>query len=135
MIKSMTGYGRGENQDKYHWVVEVRSINHRFFDIFIRLPKPWLFLEDKIKKLIRKKITRGKIDVYVKIHDENLPVDIKIDKTLVSHYHKKLVELKRNIGFEGPISLSLLSLLPDDVFTFEKDYYRRGTMGIFSPGP
>lgn len=113
MIKSMTGYGRGENRGKFHFVVEIRSVNHRFLEVFVRLPKPWLFLEDKIKSFIKGKIIRGRLDVYVNVYNENLPVDIKIDKSLVSNYYKKLIELKDEIGFEGPISLSLLSLMPN----------------------
>jgi len=113
MIKSMTGYGRGENRGKFHFVVEIRSVNHRFLEVFVRLPKPWLFLEDKIKSFIKGKIIRGRLDVYVNVYNENLPVDIKIDKSLVSNYYKKLIELKEEIGFEGPVSLSLLSLMPN----------------------
>ncbi|NLZ54255.1 MAG: YicC family protein [Thermoanaerobacteraceae bacterium] len=113
MIKSMTGYGRGENQGKFHFVVEIRSVNHRFLEVFVRLPKPWLFLEDKIKNHIKGKIKRGRLDVFISVCEENLPVDIKIDKSLVSNYYKKLIELKNEIGFEGQISLSLLSLMPN----------------------
>ncbi|HHV19389.1 MAG TPA: YicC family protein [Thermoanaerobacterales bacterium] len=120
MIKSMTGYGRGENPGKYHWVVEIRSVNHRFLEVFVRLPKPWLFLEDKIKSHIKGKIVRGRVDVFVNLSAENLPVDIKIDKILVNNYYKKMMELKDKIGFEGPISLSLLSLMPN-VFNLEED--------------
>ncbi|HHY71603.1 MAG TPA: YicC family protein [Thermoanaerobacterales bacterium] len=120
MIKSMTGYGRGENLGKYHWIAEVRSVNHRFLEIFVRLPKPWLFLEDKIKNHIKGKIARGRVDVFINLYGENLPVDIKIDKTLVNNYYRKLMELKGEIGFEGPISLSLLSLMPN-IFTLEED--------------
>jgi len=120
MIKSMTGYGRGENQGKFHFTVEIRSVNHRFLELFVRLPKPWLSFEDKIKNYVRGKIKRGRLDVYVNMHDESLPVDIKIDKSLVNNYYKKLMELKNEIGFEGQISLSLLSLLPN-VFILEED--------------
>lgn len=121
MIKSMTGYGRGENIGKYHWIVEIRSVNHRFLDIFVRLPKPWLFLEEKVKNYIKGKIVRGRIDVFINLYNENVPVNIKIDKTLVNNYYKKLIELKDEIGFEGPISLSLLSLMPN-IFNVEEEF-------------
>ncbi|AEE91620.1 conserved protein of unknown function [Tepidanaerobacter acetatoxydans Re1] len=120
MIKSMTGYGRGENIGKYHWIVEIRSVNHRFLDIFVRLPKPWLFLEEKIKNYIKGKIVRGRVDVFINLYNENVPVNIKIDKILVNNYYKKLIELKDEIGFEGPISLSLLSLMPN-IFNVEEE--------------
>ncbi|WP_213974417.1 YicC/YloC family endoribonuclease [Tepidanaerobacter acetatoxydans] len=121
MIKSMTGYGRGENIGKYHWIVEIRSVNHRFLDIFVRLPKPWLFLEEKVKNYIKGKIVRGRVDVFINLYNENVPVNIKIDKTLVNNYYKKLIELKDEIGFEGPISLSLLSLMPN-IFNVEEEF-------------
>lgn len=127
MIRSMTGYGRGENQGKFHFVVEIRSVNHRFLEVFVRLPKPWLFLDDKIKNHIKGKIKRGRLDVFVNLYDENLPVDIKIDKNLASNYYKKLIELKNEVGFEGPISLSLLSLLPD-VLKLEEDAVAEGEL-------
>lgn len=117
----MTGYGRGENIGKYHWIVEIRSVNHRFLDIFVRLPKPWLFLEEKVKNYIKGKIVRGRIDVFINLYNENVPVNIKIDKTLVNNYYKKLIELKDEIGFEGPISLSLLSLMPN-IFNVEEEF-------------
>ena len=117
MIKSMTGYGRGESGDgdEFSWVVEMRSVNHRYLDIFIRLPKPWLMLEDKIKSYIKGKISRGRIDVFVSLSQDSFPVDIKIDKIMADKYYKKLVELKNDIGFEGDVSLSLLSLIPDAI--------------------
>ncbi len=117
----MTGYGRGENIGKYHWIVEIRSVNHRFLDIFVRLPKPWLFLEEKVKNYIKGKIVRGRVDVFINLYNENVPVNIKIDKTLVNNYYKKLIELKDEIGFEGPISLSLLSLMPN-IFNVEEEF-------------
>ncbi|WP_422448228.1 YicC/YloC family endoribonuclease [Thermoanaerobacterium sp. DL9XJH110] len=113
MIKSMTGYGRGESLDRISWVVEIRSVNHRFLEIFVKLPRPWLLLEEKIKNYIKGKITRGRIDVFVNLSCENLPVDIKIDKAMIENYYKRLLEIKEEIGFEGPVSLSLLSLMPD----------------------
>lgn len=122
MIKSMTGYGRGECQDenKFSWVVEMRSVNHRFLDTFIRLPKPWLMLEDKIKSYIKGKIIRGRIDVFISQSHDSFPVDIKIDKTMATNYYEKLMELKEEVGFDGPISLSLLSLVPD-IFSLEEE--------------
>lgn len=115
MIRSMTGYGRGECQDEagFSWVVEMKSVNHRYLDIFVRLPKPWLMLEDKIKRFIKDKIDRGRVDVFVSLSQGNFPVEIKIDKTMASNYYKQLVGLKEEVGFEGDISLSLLSLVPN----------------------
>ncbi|NLC62697.1 MAG: YicC family protein [Thermoanaerobacterales bacterium] len=119
MIKSMTGYGRGETSGDLSWTVDIRSSNHRFLDVHVKLPKPWLFLEERIKSYIKEKISRGRVDVFVNLSCDNLPVDIKIDKAAINNYHKKLIEIKRDIGFEGPVSLPLLSIMPD-VFTVEE---------------
>lgn len=120
MIKSMTGYGRGENTGNYHWVVEIRSLNHRVLDVFVRLPQPWLFLEGKIKNYIKGKISRGRVDVFVSLDSGGASTDIIIDKTVATNYYNKMVELKDEIGFEGPISLSLLSLVPG-IFNLKED--------------
>lgn len=113
MIKSMTGYGRGEVQNNISFTVEIRTVNHRFLDIHVRLPRTWLSLEEKIKRVIRKRLKRGKVDIYVNMVTTDLPINIEIDKMLLNNYYKKLTEIKQEIGFEGPISLSLLSMLPD----------------------
>ena len=119
MIRSMTGYGRGESKAEYFWVVELKSVNHRFLDIYVRLPRPWLQLEEKIKNFIKEKISRGWVDVFVSLKSDNIPSEIKIDKNIVENYYKKLVEIKQDIGFEGPISLSLLSMMPE-IFSLEE---------------
>lgn len=120
MVMSMTGYGRGENTDLISFIVELRSVNHRFLEIRVRLPKPWLLLEEKIKNYIKKRISRGRIDVFVNFEAESLPIDVKIDKNVVKNYYKMLVELKSEIGFEGPIDLSLLSMLTEAFYVQEQ---------------
>jgi len=113
MIRSMTGYGRGEQTGKFTWVVEIRSVNHRFLEVFVKLPRTWLMLEEKIKTFVKGKISRGRVDIFVNLSCENLPMDIKIDKSAVKNYYSKLTEIKQETGFEGPVSLSLLSMMPD----------------------
>lgn len=98
VIRSMTGYGRGENIGIFSWVVELRSVNHRYLDIYVRLPKPWLFLEEKIKNYVKGKIKRGRVDVFVNLKSESVPTEIKIDKNTIENYYKKLVEIKNEIG-------------------------------------
>lgn len=121
MIRSMTGYGRGKSCGKIGWEVELKSVNHRFLEIYVRLPRPWFFLEERIKNYIRERISRGRIDVFVNFSPQALPVDIKFDKRAAESYYKKLVELKDEVGFEGPISLSLLSMMPD-LFLAEQQF-------------
>ncbi|MGB9840205.1 YicC/YloC family endoribonuclease [Thermovenabulum sp.] len=120
MAKSMTGYGRGKSLNEPGWEVEIRTVNHRFLDIYVRLPKPWLYLEEKIRGFIKERISRGRVDVYIGYSSFNLEREIKTDDKAIEALYKKLLELKEKIGFEGPISLELLSLLPD-IFRVEKN--------------
>ncbi|HHW02943.1 MAG TPA: YicC family protein [Thermoanaerobacterales bacterium] len=120
MIRSMTGYGRGEQSGKISWVVEIRSVNHRFLEIFVKLPRAWLLMEEKIKSFIKGRISRGRVDVFVNMSCENLPMNIKFDKSAVRNYYNKLMEIKQETGFEGPVSLPLLSMMPD-LFSIEEE--------------
>ena len=64
MIKSMTGFGRSEYSDgKRNIIVEIKSVNHRYFDISIKMPRRYAFAEDKVKNAVKDKIRRGKVDV------------------------------------------------------------------------
>ncbi|MCF6095849.1 YicC family protein [Thermovorax subterraneus] len=78
-------------------------------------------MEEKIRNYIKERISRGRIDVFVNYSSETLPVDIKIDKQAAASYYKKLVELKEEVGFEGPVTLSLLSMMPE-LFTVEEQF-------------
>ncbi|MGB9814187.1 MAG: YicC/YloC family endoribonuclease [Thermovenabulum sp.] len=120
MAKSMTGYGRGKSSQEFGWEVEIKTVNHRFLDIYIRLPKPWLFLEEKIRSFIKERISRGRVDVYINYCPENFVGEIKTDDKTIEAFYCKLLEIKEKVGFEGPITLQLLSLLPD-IFKVEKN--------------
>lgn len=117
----MTGYGRGETQGDISFVVEIRSLNRKFLEVYVRLPRPWLLLEEKIKKKVQQKISRGRVDIFINMTGDNFPMDIEIDKVMAKNYYNKLVELCREAGFEGPISLSLLSLIPD-IFKIQESF-------------
>ncbi|KUO52451.1 MAG: hypothetical protein APF76_05300 [Desulfitibacter sp. BRH_c19] len=95
MIKSMTGYGRGETTGEGRkWIVEAKSVNHRFLDISIKLPRGITLLEERIRGEIKKKIARGRIDVYVKIQDEGEQKrQVKLDKELSKAYYSALEEI------------------------------------------
>ena len=71
MIKSMTGFGRGEyNDGKRNIIVEIKSVNHRYSDISVKMPRRYSFVEDKVKNTVKEKIKRGKVDVSIMV--ENL---------------------------------------------------------------
>lgn len=115
MIKSMTGFGRGEFQDeKRNIIVEIKSVNHRYSDINVKMPRRYSFVEDKIKAQIKEEVKRGKLDVSVMV--ENLAesdLNIRLNKEIAKQYLASLGELKDEFDVKGDITLEYLSSLPD----------------------
>ncbi|MGB9678954.1 MAG: YicC/YloC family endoribonuclease [Thermoanaerobacteraceae bacterium] len=117
MIKSMTGYGRGEVSDKgFYIVVEMRSVNHRFLDITCRCSKIISSLEDRVRSFISDKISRGKIDVNISFEmPEGSMNKVNIDEILLKQYMNVFTEAKNSFGLEGNIKISDIILLPEVV--------------------
>ena len=115
MIKSMTGFGRGEyNDGKRSIIVEIKSVNHRYCDISVRMPRRYSFVEDKVKNTVKEKIKRGKVDVSIMV--ENLTendVNIKLNTILAKHYLDNLKALQANFELPGEITLQYVAGLPD----------------------
>ncbi len=115
MIKSMTGFGRSEYSDgKRNIIVEIKSVNHRYFDISIKMPRRYTFAEDKVKNAVKDKIRRGKVDVSIIVENitEN-DVNIKLNTMVAKQYYDNLLELQESFDVSGDISLQFLSTLPD----------------------
>ncbi len=115
MIKSMTGFGRGEYTDgKRSIIAEIKSVNHRYSDITIKMPRRYAFAEDKIKNAVKDKIRRGKVDVSIIVENitEN-DVNIKLNTMLAKQYYDNLTELRGEFDLSGDISLQFLASLPD----------------------
>lgn len=95
MLKSMTGYGRGEaEQDGLQATVEIRSVNHRFCEVVVRIARPFIVLEERIKEQVQSQVSRGHLDIFVTFTDNNEKKrNVKLDKELVVAYHKCLREL------------------------------------------
>jgi len=115
MIRSMTGYGRGEYENggrKY--VVEIKTVNHRYADIFVKVPRQISFIEDRVRQTVSKSLSRGKIDVYVNYesNEENSKL-VLIDEVLAESYINAVRFLKDNFGLQDDISTSLISRFPD----------------------
>ncbi len=115
MIKSMTGFGRSEyNDGKRNIIVEIKTVNHRYADISVRMPRRYSFVEDKVKNTIKEKIKRGKIDVSIMV--ENLTendVNIKLNTMIAQQYYDNLKELQRQFDVTGEITLQYLAGMPD----------------------
>ena len=115
MIKSMTGFGRGEYTDgKRSITVEIKSVNHRYSDITVKMPRRYTFAEDKIKNTVKEKIRRGKVDVSIIVDNiaEN-DVNIRLNTMLAKQYYDNLTELRSEFDLSGDISLQFMVSLPD----------------------
>lgn len=115
MIRSMTGFGRGEYSDGSHRVsVEIKTVNHRYCDVYVKIPKRYLFAEDAVRQTIKETMKRGKADVAVTVEAlDEADVNITLNKPVLDQYVSALERMKDDYGAEGSISLDLLSGLPD----------------------
>ena len=115
MIRSMTGYGRGVySTTEREYTVEIKSVNHRYTDINIKLPYVLSFAEEKIKKKILDKIERGKIDVTITfVNNSDLGKKITINKSLAKTYIEELRKLQEENDIIDDISVMKISRLPD----------------------
>lgn len=120
MISSMTGYGRGESSSESRsFLVEIKSVNHRYNDIIIRMPKKFSLFEEKIRKIIKESVKRGRIEVYVTLEEcKDDEVMIKPNLNIVEQYFNSLKEIKDRLQLSDEISLSQLTRFPD-TFTIE----------------
>ncbi len=121
MTRSMTGFGRGEyKSEKQDFLIEIKTVNHRYSDLFLKLPRQLSFLEDKVRETISKSISRGKIDVYVS-YDEHGDDSrsVQIDVPLAKAYIKSIETLRDNFNLRDDISVSLVARFPD-VLKIEK---------------
>jgi len=111
MLKSMTGFGRAEGDTTLgKVVVESRSVNHRYCDINIKLPKRLSVFESRIKELIRSQVSRGRIDVTLKVDNVGEEkVQLSVDIDLAQQYYRVLHDLKEKLQLKDEITLALLA--------------------------
>lgn len=121
MIKSMTGYGGASGfSGDISITVEVKSVNNRFLDSSVRLPRIYTFAEESVKALVQQHISRGKVDVFITIDISRAnDVAIKINKPLAEAYIGAFKEINSEYGLENDLSATTLSKFPD-VFIVEK---------------
>ncbi len=121
MLKSMTGFGRAvEEIDGYVITVEIKSVNHRYFDFSSRIPRQYGFLDDKLKSYINSKVSRGKVECYVSVEAlDTEDAAVVINKTLASAYVEALKELSEEYSLKEDFGTAFVSRLPD-VFVLKK---------------
>lgn len=121
MIKSMTGFGRCEVQkDSRKFTVELKSVNHRYLDVNIRMPKKLNFFETAIRTLLKSYANRGKVDIFITYEDlSQTQVSVKYNAALAAEYMKYLKQMEEEFGLENDVRVSTLSRYPE-VFTMEE---------------
>jgi len=120
MIKSMTGYGRAENTiGDLSVLCEIRSVNNRFLDANIRVPRIYGYLEEKVKKQLSKRVSRGKVDIYITIERiKGNAAEVTVDEALAGQYINALRKLCSLYNIRDDISASVIGRY-SDVFTVE----------------
>ena len=121
MVKSMTGYGRAvETVNGREFTVELRSVNNRYLDCTVKLPRALSFAEDAVKQAVKGAISRGKVDVFISLRSESTQdVKITLNAPMVEGYIAAMRQMAQDYGIGEDISVSLLSRMPD-VFTVDK---------------
>jgi len=122
MIRSMTAYGQEVGQVLDREVsVEIRSVNHRYLDLTIYMPRAYLALEDGLKKIISSRVSRGRVDVWIRLDESAvLSQRLKINLELARAYRDLLINLKEEFQLSGEIGLSQLVGMKD-IFSFEEE--------------
>ena len=114
-MKSMTGFGRSKLEvNSREYIVEIKSVNHKYSDISIKLPRNIMCFEEKIKKIISNNISRGKIDVFVTFNNYSEEgKDVVINKELAQNYINQLKELALENGLDDKIRVTEITKMPD----------------------
>ena len=121
MIKSMTGYGRAvETVNGREFTVELRSVNNRYLDCNVRLPRLVSFAEDAVKQAVKASVSRGKVDVFISVRSEaGDEVVVNLNKAVLESYLTAMRQMVTEYGVQDDISVSAVSRLPE-VFSVEK---------------
>ena len=114
-MKSMTGYGEAAAQGRsVRVVVQVRSVNHRQLDLQPRIPREYLMMEEEIRKRVREKLSRGRVELFVtRSRLKGQTRKLELDEKLLDQYVRSLRRVRRKFGLRGEVDLSLCAGLPD----------------------
>lgn len=111
MIRSMTGYGKKESTaQRIAVTAEIRSVNHRFLEVAVRLPRSLTSLEEQVRKTVQQHCLRGRVDVSVSLHTSGGSLKtVEVDQTLANQYHTALKKLQKGLGLRGKVDVSTLA--------------------------
>ncbi|MDD6395340.1 MAG: YicC family protein [Firmicutes bacterium] len=121
MVRSMTGYGHAQRNVRGKDItVEIKSVNHKFFDFSVRTSRGYSFIEDKIRSFVKERISRGKVDVYVSIVNvDEAAADVVLNESLAAGYVAVLRQLGEKFGLADDISVSTVARY-SDIFNVKK---------------
>jgi uncharacterized protein (TIGR00255 family) len=110
MVYSMTGFGRSKQTNEHmHVTVEMKSVNHRFCEISVRMPRQWAIFEDKIKKVILQYVKRGRVEVFVNVEGEGfIKRKLRVDWQLMNDYYERLQEANERFSLQDRVTLAQL---------------------------
>ncbi len=119
----MTGFGRGEYKaEKFQFTVEIKSINHRYLDINVKMPRKIMLLEEWVRQQIKKYIQRGRVEVFIRM--ENIGISdskLSVDTELAKGYYESLVLIKDMLDTKDDISTSTIGRFPDVIVSSENE--------------
>lgn len=123
MLRSMTGFGHCEyTENDITFTVEIKTVNHRYTDIFLRMPKQISSFEDRVRSIITSRIQRGKIDVYITYDNQSSQsLQVLLDEKLARAYCDALKRIAENLGLRDDISVSSLVRFPDIIRVEKQD--------------
>ena len=121
LVKSMTGYGRAvQTVNGREFTVEVRSVNNRYLDCSVKLPRLLSFAEEAVKQAVKNTVSRGKVEVYVSLRADGADAGtVTLNKSLAAAYADAMHTMAQELGLRDDVSVSLISRMPE-VFTVEK---------------
>ena len=121
MVKSMTGYGRAvETVNGREFTVEIRSVNNRYLDCTVKMPRAISFAEESVKQIIKSAVSRGKVDVFISMNAEAADeVKVTLNKPVVEGYLSAMNEMAEAYGIRNDVTVTAIANMPD-VFVVEK---------------
>lgn len=123
MLKSMTGYGRGElEQNSKKITIEMKSVNHRYCEVTVKTPRKLSFLENEVRNYVKQQLSRGKIDVYITYEDQSEGAEnLKFNESLAREYMQYFSVMSETFGLKNDIQVSHLSRYPDVLIIEEQE--------------
>ena len=124
MIRSMTSFGRSSSEEgkKRFFTVEMKSVNSRYLDVNIRMPKTLISLEEEIRKMISNSLNRGKVDVFINLKNYNVGSGVpKVDINLAKGYFDCLKEIEEKLGIKNDVSVMQIARFPEVITVVEEE--------------